>query len=154
MSSRMFSHIREKLGLAYHVWSAHESYSNRGYLTTYAGVDHGNVEKTIKAAFEEYKRIREESVSPSELQRVKDYIKGTTLIGLEASNAVANFVGTEEMVTGKPMTVEEVFAKIDAVTPEDLLLVAKEVIKTERLNLAMIGPFKESEKFEKILNEF
>lgn len=154
MSSRMFSHIREKLGLAYTVWSAHESYSNRGYLTTYAGVDHGNVEKTLRAAFEEYKRVKEESVQPAELQRVKDYIKGTTLIGLEASNAVANFVGTEEMVTGRPMTVDEVFARIDAVTPEDLLSVAKEVIRPERLNLAMIGPFKDPAQFEKLLSEF
>lgn len=153
-SSRMWDRIRDKLGLAYTVWSAHESYSNRGYLMTYAGVDHGNVEKTIRCALEEYKKIAETSLPAEELKRVKDYIRGTTLIGLEQSNAVASFVGTEEMITGKPLTVDEVFAKIDVVTADDLREVAQEIMKPERLNLAMIGPFKEKEKFEKLLAEF
>ena len=151
-SSRMWDRIRDKLGLAYTVWSTHESYSNRGYLITYAGVDHGNVEKTIKTALEEYKKITTEPVDETELKRVKDYLKGTTLIALEASNAVASFVGTEEMVTGKPMTIEEIFAKIDAVEGADILSVAREIIKPEKLNLALIGPFKDEKQFAKILN--
>lgn len=153
-SSRMWDRIRDKLGLAYTVMSAHETYSNRGYLVTYAGVDHANVEKTIQVALEEYKRICDEPPLAQELKRVKDYIKGITLIGLEASNAVASFVGVEEMITGKPMTVEEIFAKLDAVTSEDLCAVAQEIIRPKKLNLAMIGPFKDKEKFEKLLNAF
>lgn len=154
MSSRMFDRIREKLGLAYAVWSAHESYSNRGFLTTYAGVDHGNVERTITAILEEYRKVFEKPVPEKELKRVKDYIRGTTLMGLEQSNAVASFVGTEEMVTGKPMTIDEVFAKIDAVTIEDIAVVARDIMKPERLNLAMIGPHREKDKFKKLLTEF
>lgn len=153
-SARMWDRIRDKMGLAYTVWTSHESYSNRGFLTTYAGVDHKNVEQTLRAALEEYKKIREEKVSAEELKRVKDYIRGTTLIGLEASNAVASFVGSEEMLTGSPMTVEEVFAKIEAVTSEDLKDVARELFRADRLNLAMIGPQKESALFEQILREF
>ena len=83
-----------------------------------------------------------------------DYIRGTTLIGLEQSNAVASFIGEEEMVTGKPMTVEEVFAKIDGVTPEILMSVAGEIIRPERLHLGMIGPFKDKSVFEKIIERF
>jgi predicted Zn-dependent peptidase len=147
----MWDRIREKLGLAYTVMTGHESYSNRGSLVTYAGVDHRNVEKTIKAAMEEYGKICVEPPSAAELKRVKDYIRGTTLIGLEQSNAVASFVGGEEMLTGKPLGVEEVFARIDSVTPEDMCAVAREIIRPERLNLAMIGPFKDSAQFEKIL---
>ncbi len=154
MSSRMFDRIREKLGLAYAVSSAHESYSNRGFLTTYIGVDHSNVEKTIRAALEEYKNMCEKEVPAKELRRVKDYIRGTTLIGLEQSNAVASFVGTEEMISGKPLTVDEVFAKIEAVRAEDICAVAKEIMRPERLNLAMIGPFKEPHSFKKLLGEF
>lgn len=153
-SARMWDRIREKLGLAYTVWSTHESYTNRGYLITYAGVDHPNVEKTIQAALEEYKKVREELVPEVELKRVKDYIRGTTLIGLEASNAVASFVGTEEMISGKPLTIEEIFAKIEAVTPEDIRELAKEIIRPERLNLAMIGPFKDRAPFESLLQKF
>jgi len=153
-SSRMWDRIREKLGLAYTVWSAHEFYSNRGYLITYAGVDHSNVEKTIKAVLEEYKKISEEGVGKEELKRVKNYIRGTTLIKLEASNAVASFIGAEEMITGKPLTADEVFAKIEAVTAEDIQEVAREIIRPEKLNLALIGPFKDSASFEKIINGF
>lgn len=150
-SSRMWDRIRDKLGLAYTVWGAHESYSNRGYLITYAGVDHANVEKTVKVALEEYKKVCDAPIHAEELQRVKDYIRGTTLIGLEQSNAVASFVGTEEMITGKPLTVEEVFAKVDAITSGDVCRVAKAIIRPERLNLALIGPFREKDKFEDLL---
>ncbi|MDP3769527.1 MAG: pitrilysin family protein [Candidatus Sungbacteria bacterium] len=153
-SARMWDRIRDKLGLAYTVWSAHESYSNRGYLITYAGVDHPNVEKTIRAALEEYKNICTTPVSEQELKRVKDYIRGTTLISLEQSNAVASFVGTEEMLTGKPMTVDEVFAKLEAVTADDLCAVAREIIRADKLNLAMIGPWKDESVFRKIIGEF
>ncbi len=153
-SARMWDRIREKLGLAYTVFTTHESYSNRGYLMTYAGVDHRNVEATIRAALEEYRRITEDPVPAAELKRVKDYIRGTTLIGLEQSNAVANFVGTEEMVTGKPLTIEEVFAKIEAVSAEDIRAVAREIIRAPELNLAMIGPLTDREPFERLLRGF
>ena len=150
----MWDRIREKLGLAYTVWSSHESYSNRGYLITYAGVDHANVEKTIRAALDEYKTICTAPIGGVELRRVKDYIRGTTLISLEQSNAVAGFVGMEEIVTGKPLTIDEVFTKLDAVSAEDIRDVAREVIRPEKLNLAMIGPFKDAAPFEKILKEW
>ncbi len=153
-SSRMWDRIREKLGLAYTVVTSHESYSNRGQMVTYAGVDHKNVEKTIQAALEEYRRIREEKVPEQELKRVKDFIRGTTLIGLEQSNAVASFVGAEEIITGKPMTIDEVFAKIDSVTSDDLAATARELIRPEHLRLALIGPFQEKEKFEGLLKGF
>ncbi|TSC68900.1 MAG: peptidase M16 domain-containing protein, partial [Parcubacteria group bacterium Gr01-1014_66] len=141
-------------GLAYTVWSAHESYSNRGYLITYAGVDHPNVEKTIRAALEEYKNICTSPVGVDELKRVKDYIRGTTLISLEQSNAVASFVGAEEMLTGNPLTTDEVFAKLDAVTANDICAVAQKIITPASLNLAMIGPWKDETVFQKIITEW
>ncbi len=150
-SSRMWDRIRDKLGLAYTVMTGHECYSNRGYLVTYAGVDHKNVEKTISAALEEYGKVCVDPPSAAELKRVKDYIRGTTLIGLEQSNAVASFVGGEEMLTGKPQTLDEVFAKLDSVTAGEICAVASDIIRPERLNLAMIGPFKDPAQFEKII---
>jgi len=151
-SARMWDTIRDKLGLAYTVWTSHESYSNRGQFVTYAGVDHKNVEKTISAALNEYRRIRDELVPAEEFERVKNYIRGTTLIGLEQSNAVANFIGGEEMLTGKPLTVEEVFKKIDAITPEDIRRVARDLFREEKLRLALIGPFKDAKPLEHILH--
>lgn len=151
MSSRMWDRIRDKLGLAYTVATEHSSYSNRGEFVTYAGVDHKNVEKTITVALEEYKRVKDELVSDAELHRVKSYICGTTLMGLEQSNAVAHFVGGEEMLTGKPMTTEEVFLKVNAVTPEDIQAVARDLFRQEKLRLALIGPFEDTKPFERIL---
>lgn len=153
-SSRMFMSIREKLGLAYAVSTDFQFYSNRGYLVTYAGVDHVNAEKAIRAILEEYKRMLSEKVGEMELRKVKEYIRGITLIGLEQSNAVASFVGMEEMLSGNPLTVDEVFAKMDAVTSEDIRKAAEELLRPERLNLAVIGPFKNSVQFQKLLNEF
>ncbi len=153
-SARMWDRIREKLGLAYTVFSTHEAYTNRGYLLTYAGVDHKNAERTIAAALEEYKMITATPPSAVELKRVKDYIRGTTLIGLEQSNAVASFIGGEEMLTGKPQTIDEVFAKLDAVTAEDVCAVAGELFRPDRLNLAIIGPFKDRVPFEELLKKW
>lgn len=154
MSSRMFMTIRERLGLAYTVWASHEAYSNRGYLATYAGADHGNTERVIRAALDEYAKIRNEKVSPAELLRIKDYVRGTTLMGLEASHAVANFVGVQEVLTGEPLTMDEVFAKIDAVTPDELTIVAHDIIRPERLNLALITPQEGEAPFIPMLQQF
>ncbi|MEK7541502.1 MAG: pitrilysin family protein [Patescibacteria group bacterium] len=150
-SARMWDRIREKLGLAYTVFTTYESYSNRGFLTTYAGVDHRNIEATVRAALEEYRRVLTEPVPAAELKRVKDYIRGTTLIGLEQSNAVASFIGGEEMLTGKPLTPDEIFAMIEVVTADDIRATASELIRPERLNLAMIGPVKDKDPFERLL---
>jgi zinc protease len=117
-------------------------------------VDHKNVEKTIQAALEEYKKIIEEPVGEAELKRVKDYIRGTTLIGLESSSSMASFVGGEEMLTGKPVTIDEVFGIIDKVTIEDIKRVAGAIIKKDNLNLAMIGPFKDENNFKTLLDKF
>lgn len=153
-SSRMWDRVREKLGLAYTVVTSHEAYSNRGFLVTYAGVAHTNVARALEAILDEYKKVCTGPIAGEELKRVKDYIRGITLIGLEQSNALANFVGVEEVVTGKPMTVEEVFAKIEAITSEEICAVASEIFTLEKLNLAMIGPFKDPAQFQKQIEGF
>ncbi|TSC64172.1 MAG: processing protease [Parcubacteria group bacterium Gr01-1014_106] len=152
MSSRMFTKIREELGLAYTVATAHEVYADRGHLVTYAGAEHGNAAKVVEAALGEYRRVRDELVPDNELKRVKDYIRGITLIGLEQSSAVANFVGAEEILTGEALTVEEVFAKMDMVTSADIQDVAREFVRPERLNLGMVSPLKDDTEFRKLLN--
>ena len=88
------------------------------------------------------------------MKRVKDHLRGITLIGLEQSNAVASFIGEEEMLTGRPQTIDEVFAKIDSVTAQDIMAAARDIIRPECLNLAMIGPLKDKAIFEGILNSF
>lgn len=150
-SSRMYDVIRERKGLAYTVFSATQLYSNRGYFLTYAGVSHANAPKAISAMLEEYSKLADRPISAKELQRAKDHLKGTTLMRFEASNAVASFIGEEEMETGKPLTAEEVFSLIDRVSVADIRRVAKRLFRPSRLNLALIGPFKDGAKFNKLL---
>lgn len=151
MSSRMFIEVREKRGLAYYVSTSTELFNECGYLSTCAGVEHKNLEKATEVILNEYKKISKNKVAPKELQRAKDYIKGRSVMGFEASDSVAMFFIGQEIKGDKIMTLEEKFAKIDQVTAEDILRVAKDIFKNHKLNLAVIGPHKNPEKLQKIL---
>ncbi|MCK5413349.1 MAG: insulinase family protein [Candidatus Pacebacteria bacterium] len=150
MSSRLYMSVVEK-GLAYYIQTSSDNYRETGYLATQTGVNNKKCFDAIKLVIEEYKKIKNEKVSIAELQRAKDYIKGQTIIALESSNSVANFLAIQEMDNNKILTTEEKFARIDAVTPEDVQRVANKIFVEKGLNLAIIGPFKSKKSFEKIL---
>ena len=151
MSSRLFTEVREKRGLAYHVRTTVDAFEDCGYLATQAGVDHDKLELTVKTILDEYKKIATEKVSGKELQNAKDYIKGKSVMGFESSDEVAMFFVDQEMKKKKIMTLSEIFEKIDKVTQDDILRVAKDVFQDKKLNLAVIGPHRDSKKLEKIL---
>jgi predicted Zn-dependent peptidase len=152
MSSRLFIEIREKRGLAYSVQTGVDTYQDCGYIATQAGVEHKKLEHTIETILEEYKKIATEKVSGKELQKAKDYVKGKGVMGMEASDEVAMFFIDQEFHGEKILTLAEVFAKIDAVTPEDILRVAKDIFRREKLNCAIIGPHRNAGKIEEILS--
>lgn len=151
MSSRLFTEVRERRGLAYQVLTGVEAYKDCGYLATQAGVDHKNLKETIKIILQEYKKIAREKVSEEELSRAKEYVKGKSVMGFEASDEVAMFYVDQELIRKKIMSMEEIFAKIDKVTADDILRVAKDIFKEKTLNLAVIGPHRDGKKLEKIL---
>ena len=151
MSSRLFIEVRAKLGIAYYINTSSEMNPDTGFLFTQAGLDNKNVEKGIFTILKEYKKISEKKVPREELKKAKDYLKGKTTLLLESSDAMASFYATQEILEKKILTLEEIFKKIDKVTREDILKVAREIFKPEKLNLALIGPFKEKINFEKIL---
>jgi len=151
MSSRLFIEVREKRGLAYYVRTGVEAYEDAGYLATQAGVEHKNLKLAIATVLKEYARIASELVSEKELQKAKDYIKGKTVMGMESSDAVAMFFVDQEVAKEKLMTLSEKFALIDAVTPKDILRVAKDIFKEEKLNLAVIGPHKTAKDLKNLL---
>ncbi len=151
MSSRLWIAVREREGLAYYISTSAEAYTDHGYLATRAGIDNNRVEKAIEIILKEYKKITQEKISEAELKKAKDYIKGNMTLGLESSDAVATFVGGQEILTNKILTPEEKFAKIEAVTVDDVYKVAQDIFQPEKLNLALIGPFKNKKKFDKLL---
>ena len=152
MSSRLWISVRERQGLAYYITTLVQPYTDSGYLVTYAGVDNKKVEKAIKIILEEYKKITQGKISGIELKKAKDYIRGSTILELESSDAVASFFGGQEVLTNKILTSEQKFAKIDSVTVEDIQKTAQDIFRPEKLNIALIGPFKDKKKFEKLLN--
>jgi len=151
MSSRLFVEIRGKLGLAYSISTSTEDDPDTGYLVTRAGVDNKRADIAISAILKEYKNISQKKVSKEELKKAKDHYKGTTALYLEQSESKASFFARQELLENKILTPEEVFNKIDKITAEDILAVAKDVFKPEKLNLAIIGPFKDKEKFKRLL---
>ncbi len=151
MSSRLFTEIRERRGLAYSVRTGVDAYEDCGYIGTQAGVDHKKLLETIEVILKEYKKIAKIKVSQKELKKAKDFVKGKGVMEFEASDAVAAFFIDQEFSKEKILLLKEIFAKIDAVTAEDILRVAKNIFRPEKLNLAIIGPQKDKKKIEKIL---
>ncbi|MCD4705552.1 insulinase family protein [bacterium] len=151
MSSRLFVEIREKRGMAYYIRTTHEAYVDTGYLATQGGVDKKNLHKGIEIILKEYKKIAKNGVSNEELQKAKDYIKGISSINLETSDQIANFVSNQEILLGKISTPEQHFKKIDKVSVVDIQNVAKDIFVNKKLNLAIIGEYKNKSEFEKIL---
>lgn len=151
MSSRLFMAVRERRGLAYSVHTGTDAYHDAGYLATQCGVEHENLEKTIRVILDEYRRIREEIVPEKELVKAKEHIKGSMAMHLESSDDIVSFLVDQEALKGEIILPEERFAKIDAVSSEDIRRVAEMIFCPERLNLASIGPQTSAKKLEKML---
>ncbi len=151
MSSRLFIEVRAKRGLAYYIKTTSQFYTDSGYLVTQAGISHQNVEKGIRLILREYNRMKERKISKKELEKMKENLKGRISISLESSHNQASFFGEQEILLGKILTPKEIFNEIDKVTQDDIQEISREIFRPEKLNLALIGPFKEKEKFEKLL---
>ena len=151
MSSRLFMAVRERRGLAYSVHTGTDAYHDAGYLATQCGVEHVNLDETIRVILEEYARMVTELVEEKELNKAKEYIKGGMMMHLESSDEVVEYLVNQEVLRGEIVLPEEHMKRIDSVTSEDIQRVAKMIFRPDRLNLALIGPHKNTKKFEKLL---
>ncbi len=152
MSSRLFQKVREEMGAAYYVNAANESLTDHGYFSASAGADNAKAAEVVGAIVGEMKRLRDEVVGEKELQMVKDMIVGNLFLSLETSDHVATFLGGQEVLKRKILTPEEITEKIRSVTATDISRVARDIFKTEHLNLAMIGPSKDMASFAPLLS--
>ncbi|MEK7061638.1 MAG: pitrilysin family protein [Patescibacteria group bacterium] len=151
MSSRLFIKVRERQGLAYYIHTSVDATSDTGYLVTQAGIDHKNLEKSVRLILEEYKDLKNRTITVKELQKAKDYLKGISALSLESSDSQASFYASQELLEGKILTLEEKFKNIDKVSIYDIKKVAEDIFLSKNLNLAVIGPFKEKEKLQHLL---
>ncbi len=151
MSSRLFIELRDKLGIAYYVSTYSETNPDTGYLTTRAGVDNKKIKEGIKTILKEYQKISQKKVSFQELKKAKDYLKGNISLGLETSDSQAIFYTGQELLEKRILTPKEIFKKIDKVSQNDIIKVAGDIFKPEKLNLALIGHFKDKTIFQRLL---
>jgi len=151
MSSRLFQKMREQLGICYYVRSGINDLTDHGSLMISAGVDSSRVEEGIKGILEELQKIRDEKVPEEELRKAKDYAIGNLYLGLESSDSLANFFGAQEIFKQEIKTPKEIEKEIEKITAADIAKVAKQIIVNKNLNLAIVGKYKDEERFKKIL---
>ena len=151
MSSRLFIKVRERLGIAYYINTSVEDDTDTGSLVTQAGIHNNKVELGIVAILREYQRIARQKVPAKEIKKAKDNLKGKMTLLLESSDARASFYGAQELLEKKILTPKAIYQKIDKVSQLDIQRVARDIFQPQKLNLALIGPFKDKKIFEKIL---
>lgn len=142
-SSRLWNEFRDKRGLSYYVRASNSPYADTGYFEISAGVDNGRLDQALEVALGECKKLAESPVPESELKKIKDYAHGKLAIGLETSDEQASFYAGQELLKREILMPEEKLAQIDQVTSENIQAVAQEIFLPEKLNFALIGPFKE-----------
>lgn len=152
-SSRLFIEVRERRGLCYYISTGRELYSDAGYMVTQAGVTN-NLEKnkeTVKVILGEHRKIAQGKLTPEELNRAKEIIKGRLLLSLEDSENVATLYGVKALLENRIEPVEKIISNIDKVSGSEVVDLAKQIFKPEKLNLALIGPFVEKD-FKNVLD--
>ena len=140
MSSRLFSEVREKRGLAYSIHAWVDKYPDVGSLVVQAGVEHAKLAKAVTTILAEFRKIARNKVPLTELRKAQAYIRGTLTLSLETSDNVAENAATSLINTGRVQTLDEILKQVDAVTAGDIQRVAKDILKGHQLNLAVIGP--------------
>lgn len=151
MSSRLFVEVRENRGLAYSVHSHVARYLDTGAFGVSAAVAPGQVDETIRTILQVLDEVRGTPVSDDELDKAKSYISGRFLLRMEDSRAVASWVGGQELLKREVQSVEAVLEEIGAVGQDDVLRVAKDVIRDDRVHLAVVGPYRSGSRFSKLL---
>jgi predicted Zn-dependent peptidase len=151
MSSRLFTEVRERRGLAYYVFGLNHSYTDAGSLYAQAGVDINRIEEAVTTILGELRSIAADAVPADELEKAKSFSKGRFVLQLESPQGLILFGLRREVLEGRVPDLAEVLDGVSAVTAEDVQRVAQDLISDASLRLAVIGPFDDAERFEKLL---
>jgi predicted Zn-dependent peptidase len=151
MSSRLFVELRERRSLAYDIGTFSTSYADCGTVGIHAGFDPSQSTAIIRAALEQLERVVQDPVPQTELERARAYTRGRIELRLEESSAVAAWLGTGESLLPRILTVEEVVERLEAVTPDDLLRVARAYLRPSLARIVLLGPFRGRRRVEALL---
>ena len=150
MSSRLFTEVRERRGLAYYVFGSNHSYTDAGSLYSQAGVDINRIDEAVTTIVEQFKLLAEEPVPSDELEKARNFSKGRFVLQLESPHGTIMFGLRREVLEGEAAEPQAVLDALDAVTAEDIQRVAQDIVD-DRPYLSVIGPFEDAERFEKLL---
>jgi len=139
MSSRLFQNVREKRGLAYAVFSGLTAYRDTGAVTIYAGCANEAVGELIDVVMAELRRFKDESLSPAELRRAKDHLKGNLMLGLESTSSRMSNLARQEMYFDRPYDLDDTLRGVEAVSHEAIARVTEELFDGSELSATVLG---------------
>ncbi|HEY7604184.1 MAG TPA: pitrilysin family protein [Gaiellaceae bacterium] len=152
MSSRLFTEVRERRGLAYYVFATNHAYTDAGSLYAQAGVDIDRIDDAVETVAAELRKIAADAVPQEELEKAKSFAKGRFALQIESPHGLIMFGLRREVLEGRAPEPEEVIAGIEAVKAGDVQRVAEDLIAADALRLAVIGPFEDADRFEQLLD--
>ena len=150
MSSRLFLELREERALVYDVHSYPSEFRDTGSLTIYAGCDPENTRITAESAFEEVEKLLD-CLPDAEFEKGKSMARGRIQLRMEDTRSLAGWLGSQELLLGEILTVDEVVARINAVTRDDVLRVGHDLLRRELATIAAVGPFQSDTPFQGLL---
>jgi predicted Zn-dependent peptidase len=151
MSSRLFTEVRERRGLAYYVHAANDSFTDAGTFYTASGVDVGRVDDAVKTIVEELRKIAAEPIASDELEKARGYSKGRFVLRLESPQGLIQFGLRRELLEHRIEEPDEVLHQLDQITAGDVQRVARDLFEGKRFYLAAVGPFDDPARFEPLL---
>jgi predicted Zn-dependent peptidase len=150
MSSRLFQEIREKRGLAYSVYAYAQQFAGSGQIGFYAGCNPAKAIEVVEIIREILADVAENGMSHEEIERAKGAVRGSLVLSQEDSGSRMSRIGKNEIVYGQVMGFDDILKAISCVNPTDVREIASEYL-TKSPTLALVGPFKNEAKFEKVL---
>jgi len=140
MSSRLFQEVREREGLVYSIYSASLAFKDAGLLFVYAGTDAEKFDRVVVLILRELRAIRKEGITPAEILRAKEHLKGSLVLSLESTSSRMNRLAKQELYHGHFITLDEMLGAIDAVKPEAVEELAARLLDGDQLSLVALGP--------------
>jgi predicted Zn-dependent peptidase len=145
MSSRLFQEIREQNALAYSIYSYVTSYRDTGLLTVYAGADPSNALEVIRLVIKEFRKIKDEGITPAEEARVRNQIKGSLVLSLESSTSHMSRLARQEIYFGKYLSMDDIIKGVEKVTAEQVQRLAGQLFTRENISLTILGPLSKTD---------
>ncbi|MDO8728778.1 MAG: pitrilysin family protein [bacterium] len=152
MSSRLFHKLRDEMGACYYVRAENDGGTDHGIFAISVGVNVSRTKEVTKVILEECRKLSKAPISDEELQKVKEHYVGHLYLGLETTDSVAEFYAVQEIITGKLKNLQELEKNIRKVTAKNIMRVAADIFRDDKLNLAIVGSITDKNDLKKVLS--